>query len=50
MIIFLLIVVFIYLFAIMPKISNTPDFTPFMARYYAHRDCIIIKIQILKIP
>ena len=37
MIIFLLIVVFIYLFAIMPKISNTPDFTPFMARYYAHR-------------
>lgn len=21
----------------MPKISNTPDFTPFMARYYAHR-------------
>lgn len=27
----------LYLFAIMPKITNRPDLTPFQGRYYAHR-------------
>ena len=45
MIIFLLIVVFIYLFAIMPKISNTPDFTPLWPVIMPIGDCIIIKFK-----
>ncbi len=32
-----LLVILLYLLAIMPKIYNKPDLTPFMGRYYAHR-------------
>lgn len=33
----ILLIAIIYLLAIMPKIMNTADFSPFKGRYYAHR-------------
>lgn len=37
LLIFILFIIALYLFAIMPKVINKVDFTPFKGRHYAHR-------------